>query len=120
MSQRTTKFALDSEDFDKAIYLDITLSYVWCEGWSKTHEEPGCDAHPEDLQFTDVMVIVDGARFHCGQPAQKAALLDKLNALLDDKAFHKRCEEKCCQQQSDDHETALAERDEARSRKWDE
>lgn len=120
MSQHTTDFAIDSEDFDKGIYLDITLSYSWCEGWKQTHEEPGCDAHPEDLRFTDVMVIVAGARFHCGQPGPKAALLATLNALLDDKAFRKRCETKCCQQQNDDHETALAERDEARSRKWDE
>lgn len=120
MSQRTTKFALDSEDFDKGIYLDITLSYDWCEGWEKTHEEPGCDAHPEDLRFTDVMVIVAGARFHCGQPGPKAALLGTLNAMLDDKAFRQRCIDKCFEQQRDDYETALAERDESRARKWDE
>jgi len=120
MSRRTTDFAIDAEEFDYPMYLDITLSYWWCEGWDKTHEEPGCDAHPEDLRFTDVMVIVAGARFHCGQPEQKSALLATLNALLDDKAFRTRCEERCCKQQADDHETALAERDEAKSRKWDE
>lgn len=115
MSQRTTKFALDSEDFDKGIYLDITLSYTWCEGWKQTHEEPGCDAHVEDLQFTDVMVIVAGARFHCGQPGPKAALLNTLNAMLEDKAFRTRCEEQCYKQQHEDHEAALEARAEARA-----
>lgn len=120
MSQHTTDFAIDSEDFDKGIYLDITLSYEWCEGWKQTHEEPGCDAHPEDLRFTDVVMVASGVRFMCADTGPKAALLATLNALLEDKAFRQRCETKCCQQQHDDHETALAERDEARSRKWDE
>lgn len=115
MSQRTTKFALDSEDFDKGIYLDITLSYDWCEGWAKTHEEPGCDAHPEDLHFTDVVMVAAGVRFICSHVGTKAALLATLNAMLDDKAFRQRCIDKCYEQQRDDHETALAERDEARA-----
>lgn len=115
MSQRTTKFTIDSEDFAKGIYLDITLSYWWCDGWAKTHEDPGCDAHVEDLHFTDVMVIVAGARFHCGQPGPKAALLATLNALLDDKAFYERAVDRCCKQQADDHEAALEARAESRA-----
>lgn len=120
MSQHTTDFAIDSEDFTGGIYLDITLSYTWCEGWKQTHEEPGCDAHAEDLRFTDVVVVVAGARFVPVSKGPFLMLLATLNALLDDKAFRQRCEEKCNKQQHDDYETALAERDEAQARKWDE
>lgn len=119
MSQRTTAFSLDTEDTDcdaLRAWFKLTLSYTWCLGNKASEHEPASTSHPEDIRCVGVMLMTTAGRLAGHDDHDKARLVEYFNTKLDkDKLFYSRAVDACFEKEAIDHETALAERDEARA-----
>lgn len=89
----------------------LELSYSWCRGSPRTHWEPGEAAHPEDLRFVALWLVIDGVKFVAadGQGEAYKTFLAKWNKRLDDDPeFFCEAVEACCDAE---HEADMAARE---------
>jgi hypothetical protein len=120
--QSRAKHYITADDYPKETGLELTLSYTWCEGNDETRDEPATASHPEDIEVIDVVMNCNGVKFfHVVDSQSKRGLLKEFNERIStDEAFRQRLQEACFEKEEELRQTALAERDEAKSRKWDE
>lgn len=120
MPTRTTALSHDIEYADLNMYFKLSLSYSWCVGCEASEHEPRSVSHPEDIKCIGVILMSSIGRLAGYDDHDKARLVEFFNAkLTNDAGFYERAVEACLEKESIDHETALAERDEALSRKWE-
>ena len=120
-TSHTTLHSDDDDDLKFDMYFKLSLSYTWCEGSEASEHEPKSYSHVEDIRVVDAILMSSRGRFVSYDDHDKARLVEHFNMKLEhDLAFMERALKACFEKEEADHQTALAERDEAKSRKWDE
>lgn len=121
VATHTTTLSQDFETDDLRMYFKLSLSYTWYVGSDASEHEPKSESHPEDIRCVGVILMSSIGRLAGYDDHDKAKLIEFFNGMLaNDAEFHERAVAACFEKEAVDYETALAERDESRARKWDE